>query len=85
MGRKRGPDNLDLDSRRAMDAGYGVHYGLYKAANPTTAYTQEEQPDTRVSFCRICRRKFQYRPRRKYCCPECVMEARRIRERKTKQ
>ena len=82
MSRKRVPDNLDLDSRRAMEEGYGVHYGLYKAAHPKTANISEEKPDTRFSFCLICGGKFPYRPRRKYCCPDCVLEARRRRERK---
>ena len=82
MSRKRKPDNLDLDSRRAMEEGYGVHYGLYKAANPKTANIPEEKPDTRVSFCQICGGKFPYRPHRKYCCPDCGLEARRRRERK---
>ena len=29
-------DNLELDSRMAMDLGYGVHYGRFKADHPHT-------------------------------------------------
>lgn len=69
MSRKRKPDNLDLDSARAMEAGYGVHYGLYKAAHPITK--EEPRVEIRMEKCGWCGREYPYRPRKKYCCEDC--------------
>ena len=72
MGRKRGPDNLDLDSRRAMEAGYGVHYGWWKAGHPITRMEpRKREPDIRMAVCIECGDSFPYRPNKKYCCDEC--------------
>lgn len=71
-GRKRSPDNLDLDSRRAMEEGYGVHYGWWKAGHPITRkQTRKREPEMRMEVCPECGRQYPYRANKRYCSADC--------------
>lgn len=70
---KREKDNLDLDSRRALELGYGVHYGRYKADYPHTKDASEE-PGKKlpVANCIGCGEEFEKtRSSRMFCCDDC--------------
>ena len=65
------PDNLDLDSKRALELGYGVHYGHYKADYPNTA-GQEIPEDPKMGKCEWCGAQFQKtRKDKRFCCDWC--------------
>ena len=53
MKRKK-PDNIDLDVRRAELLGYGIHYGRYKADYPNTKGMDPEQEDSDGIPYRVC-------------------------------
>ena len=68
------PDNLDMDCRRAMELGYGVHYGNYKADYPHTRddsleVVAHKYPERE---CKNCGKPFwPSRADQIYCCEEC--------------
>lgn len=79
-------DHLDYDSRRAMELGYGVRYGDYKADHPNTQAEYErlteskrKKPVTRKELtCQLCGKTFCPKPgtHQIYCGPECKEVAR---------
>lgn len=75
MAKNRSLDNLELDSRRAMELGYGVHYGRYKADHPHTAEDDEDEEVLWEGYeneCFNCGTIFRTTRRDKvYCCEEC--------------
>lgn len=73
--RKKGPmDNLERDSLRALELGYGVHYGRYKADHPHTA-PGEEEPDYEAQGyknCPECGKLFLPKRNQVRCSIECT-------------
>lgn len=75
--KRKNPDNLDPDVRRAELLGYGIHYGRYKADYPNTKGMDPEQEDSdgiphRV--CAECGKHFlvgRVQGHRRYCTDEC--------------
>ena len=86
MAGKRKLDNIERDVIAAMELGYGVHYGWYKADHP---HTQEEasEPNERSQgiqkdaiACLHCGKVFSpvqegRSHNSKYCCFECYRAA----------
>lgn len=74
MGRRKSPmDNIERDSLRALELGYGVHYGHYKADYPNTA-PREEEPDYEAlgyKECPECGKWFRPRGCQRWCGDEC--------------
>lgn len=54
MATKRKLDNIERDVIRAMELGYGVHYGNYKADHPFTKYDPEPVPMVESKPCLHC-------------------------------
>lgn len=71
--KKKELDNIDLDSIRAMELGYGIHYGRYKADYPKTAVEiVVKDPKVRERQCKRCESVFQpVRGNQIFCCMEC--------------
>lgn len=80
------PDNLVMDCRRAMELGYGVHYGHYKADHPHTRDTSlDPEPEHKYPEreCKNCGEPFwPHRGDQIYCCEECRNERNRKSETK---
>lgn len=87
--KKRCPaDHLDYDTRRAMQLGYGVRYGQYKADHPNTRadyehlVEQSKPPRKKTTqkerICPLCGKTFLPKPAtcQTYCGPECKEIAR---------
>lgn len=79
--KKKSPDNLDLDVRRAQLLGYGIYYGRYKADHPNTKGDNTEpfgsQDGSKFRVCPICGNRFQIGKRqgcRRYCSDQCYRE-----------
>lgn len=72
--KKRKPDNLDLDVRRAELLGYGPHYGRYKADYPKTK-PDIVPDDLNTQACPVCGTRFRPRKKQKYCCERCRQAA----------
>ena len=75
---RREKDNLDMDSKRALELGYGVHYGRYKADHPHTmdlpAGSVKSPP---VAKCLSCGEEFvKNRKDRMFCCDDCRLQYR---------
>lgn len=75
-GKRRPLDNIEKDVIAAMELGYGVHYGHYKADHP---HTREDKPEPQIPeeymrTCRYCGRQFSTRGqhyRKLYCDDDC--------------
>lgn len=84
MGRKakRELDNIEKDSKMALELGYGVHYGNYKADYPNTAEPEqvyEEYHRYPERVCEYCGSAFwPNRPDQKYCQEECRHKANKL-------
>lgn len=75
---KREPDNLDLDSRRALELGFGVHYGDYKAVYPHTREMPEPEKEVPMESCLECGTLFPATRRgRKFCSDNCRVRYRK--------
>ena len=70
---KKELDNIELDSIRAMELGYGVHYGRFKADYPNTAVEiVVKDPKVRERKCKRCEAVFRpVRVDQVFCCMEC--------------
>lgn len=76
---KRKLDNIERDVIAAMELGYGVHYGNYKADHPNTKEPEEDSiPDPEeYGSCRNCGKPFPrrgYRYRKLYCDDDCRLQ-----------
>ena len=89
MSKQKTMDHLEYDTRRALELGYGVQYGRYKADHPETLAEYEAQtgapkrrqivsPEKKELACQQCGAKFYVgimKHNRKYCCDECRQQA----------
>lgn len=69
--KKREADNLELDTKRALQLGYGVRYGRYKADYPNT---KDYEPFKKIpiAYCIGCGAEFvKNRKDRTYCSDDC--------------
>ena len=67
-------DHLDRDVKRALELGYGVHYGRYKADYPHTRDLDEAEEEKPVptKACVECGTEFPLTHKnKKYCSEEC--------------
>lgn len=74
-------DNLEMDTKRALDLGYGVQYGRFKADYPHTM----DEPIIReedMGNCQWCGELF-YKRRKdlKFCCDACRLKYRHANKR----
>ena len=89
--KKKEPDNLALDVRRAELLGYGPHYGRYKADYPHTREDQEQEPEPvpkgwERKICPTCQKEFYGKHNQVYCgeACRCQMNNKRMIERRKK-
>lgn len=77
MARKRKLDRLDIEAKKATDA--GMSYGKWKALQPPDKPAPPPKPKYMTECkCKWCGKTFYQtdKRRRKYCSPECVNDSR---------
>ena len=80
MARKKQLDKLSLDMIECEKAGFGVHYGRWKATQKPVKIEPKSSPDN-WKVCPYCGQRFKPRYNQVYCEYVCQREAQRIRDR----
>lgn len=75
MGRKRKLDKLSLDMIECEKAGYGCHYGRWKAAQTNPVVKKEESIPKGWKKCEYCGKVFKPKCGQRFCEPYCRSEA----------
>lgn len=75
MARKRKLDRLDIEAKKATDA--GMSYGKWKAMQPREKPAPPKQKEKLELKCQMCGNTFYRSDKRhtKYCSPECQHKA----------
>lgn len=77
MAKKRKLDNIDLEMIECEKAGYGCHYGRWKATQPIKKPEPVDIPED-WKICPYCGKAFKPRlPQQKYCEAMCGVYANR--------
>lgn len=77
MAKKKEPDKLELDMIECEKAGYGCHYGKWKAMQPPVKYDQKDDvlPEG-WALCERCGKPFKkHNMRQRFCDIGCRGEA----------
>ena len=83
MAKKRKLDKIELEMIECEKAGYGVHYGRWKATQPIKKPEPVEVLPEGWKLCVRCGKAFKPKmPQQKYCEAGCAYEAQRERDRK---
>ena len=70
-------DNLARDMMLCEKAGFGVHYGRWKATQPNRVKPKEAEADLYTRKCAYCGHDFYFhRPNHIYCTMECAKRMR---------
>ena len=70
-------DNLTMEMRLCEKAGFGVHYGRWKATQPNRVKPKEVIEDTHMKKCPYCEEDFYPgRANQVYCNPKCAQQMR---------
>lgn len=81
---KEDKTQLGQEMTECEKAGYGVHYGAWKATQPVKEFVKEQ--DKRLRVCPWCGEKFMPRAiNSKYCCLDCQTNAYTKRKREMQQ
>lgn len=88
MAKKKELDKLSLDMIECEKAGYGCHYGAWKAAqeNPVKVEKKQEIPEGWL-VCQHCGKAFKPKTKKlqKFCEPYCQKESQRERDRQRRR
>lgn len=75
-------DNLSRDMKACKEAGFGVHYGKWKATQPVRVIPKDEPKCEYEKTCEHCGKRFEVftKRERKYCSLNCGVLARYYRK-----